>query len=96
MQNKVEIMVYKMVKWYRWDFDTRYKILKTDKTDMDLSFMISKLVIWRNNIVDIDTTLCLGHTCNSKVLWVTYYFYKEDCISNFYSFLRRIKICIEM
>lgn len=70
MQNKVEIMVYKMVKWYRWDFDTRYKILKTDKTDMDLSCMISKLVIWRYNIVDIDTTLCLFQGIVSNLLFL--------------------------
>lgn len=89
-------MVYKMLKWYWWDFDIRYKIFKIDKIDMDLSFMILKLVIWWYNIVDIDIILCFGYICNFKVLWVIYYFYKEDCISNFYSFFRRIKICIEM
>lgn len=31
MQNKVEIMVYKKVKCYQWDFDTMNKILKTTK-----------------------------------------------------------------
>lgn len=65
MQNKVFIiMMFNDGEIYRCNIDTMYKMLNTVKTDMHLSFMISKLIIrYRYNIVDIidiDTTSCLG------------------------------------